>query len=468
MGARQMKKIHFVNQDIIGRFPDHVSSRTLMMVLFRCREDQWRSILDSPVGDRTVVLLDWAEDPKATKLEVLFRDNGLMLPPQSGTTSDPVIYKGECDASFYTHGKSPLDKLKARKSQLVGNEGQTSVQKTGPESDRAGTAAVASFLWKHGNLLEVLVAKDKQCVGSQHAEAVALLSILKRGREHGIDSLDVVTDCEENQQILMGARLPSMSEHPETCMAFIQASKEYTICKCRWEPREMLSHVNDVARAAFCSEQVDLKEVLEERASRFWGMPFVRVKQNRNKTIEKLGKVLVNREKILCASTYYIPVPDNGHKADAFEGLLHVLDPSFVVVLVTSYESAYNVKHILSPKYSCAVWEGGTQIGQNDDCSNTRKSAYILADQCVVPYFCSEKTPVVVYDSLPNVQYNSPQDLTSVIPVHLVCSGETLPFGAKEVDPLLFGFFRYPVTSGVVLKAKADNNDYVDGYSDEK
>ena len=40
MGGRQMKKIHFVTKDIIHRFPDYITSRTLMMVLIRCRGDQ--------------------------------------------------------------------------------------------------------------------------------------------------------------------------------------------------------------------------------------------------------------------------------------------------------------------------------------------------------------------------------------------------------------------------------------------
>lgn len=105
-----------------------------------------------------------------------------MLEPQSGTASFPVIYKAECDACFYSYGKSPLDKMKAQNSLPVGNKGQTSVQNTGPGSDRAGTAAVACFLWNNGKLFEVSVSKNIHCVGSQHAEAVALLSVLKRGR----------------------------------------------------------------------------------------------------------------------------------------------------------------------------------------------------------------------------------------------------------------------------------------------
>ena len=272
---------------------------------------------------------------------------------------------------------------------------------------------MASFLWKHGNLLEVTIAKDIQCVGAQHAEAVALLSVLKRGREHGIECLDVVTDCEENQKILMGALSPSRSEHPETCMAFIQASKEYKVCNCRWQPREKITHVNNVARAAFESEKWLVQDILDETSQRFWGMPFVRVNQNRDKAIDKLGisthfmhlyscyglyyllqlyvfcctcannwlfsfvgRVLVNREKIICASTYYISVPDNEQKADAFEGLVKGMDPNHVVVLVTNYESACRVKYILTG-YSCATWRGGTQIGQTDCCSNTSRTAYI-------------------------------------------------------------------------------------------
>lgn len=70
MGACQMKKIHFVTKDIIGRFPNCVTSRTLMMVLNRCREDQQRSIPESLVQDHTLVVLDWTEDPKASTIEV--------------------------------------------------------------------------------------------------------------------------------------------------------------------------------------------------------------------------------------------------------------------------------------------------------------------------------------------------------------------------------------------------------------
>lgn len=143
-----------------------------------------------------------------------------------------------------------------------------------------------------------------------------------------------------------------------------------------------------------------------------------------------VGKVKVNREKIICASTYYISVADDDQKADAFEGLLGVLDPSFIVVLVNSIESAYDVKRLLGAAYSCAMFRGGTQIDQTDGCSSTPRSAYIVVDQCAVPYFCSEKTLVVVYDSLPvpgAIQYNQSQDTTGVIPVYLVGRMETPP-----------------------------------------
>lgn len=117
--------------------------------------------------------------------------------------------------------------------------------------------------------------------------------------------------------ILMGARPPSTSEHPETCMAFIQASKEYSICKCRWEPREVLSHVNNVARAAFLSDTWDLKEILGHLSSRFWGMPFVRVNQNRTRAIEKLG-----------ISTHFM------HLYSCY-GLYHLLQLIFVALALT-------------------------------------------------------------------------------------------------------------------------------------
>jgi len=52
---------------------------------------------------------------------------------------------------------------------------------------------------------------------------------------------------------------------------------------------------------------------------------------------------------------------------------------------------------------------------------------------------------VVVYDSLPDaIKYNTCQDMTGVMPVHMVCPKETRPLAGRQVDPLLFGFFHYP------------------------
>ena len=123
-----------------------------MMVLIRCRGDQERAILESLSDERVIVSLDWVEDPKPTSVEVLFHDYGLMLATQSGPASDQVIYKGECDACFYRHGQSPLEKMKAQKSLPVGNKGQTSMQSTGPVDHIQ--VVLAEQLWLHffGNM----------------------------------------------------------------------------------------------------------------------------------------------------------------------------------------------------------------------------------------------------------------------------------------------------------------------------
>ncbi|GJM92212.1 hypothetical protein PR202_ga08653 [Eleusine coracana subsp. coracana] len=174
-----------------------------------------------------------------------------------------------------------------------------------------------------------------ECNSSQHAEGVSLLNVLDRGSDFGIKKLDVVTDNEENCDIMMGSRSVFDSNDPHTSIAFVQAAKKYDICNCRKEPREMIGHINDLAKAAFKADSYDLDAILEQKSYLFWGLPFVGINQNSKKIINALGSWNVDRGKdIEYPESYYIDVRNYGEKADALEGLLDSLDPKSIIIIL--------------------------------------------------------------------------------------------------------------------------------------
>lgn len=166
---------------------------------------------------------------------------------------DSDVFKVECDASFV---------------------------KT---SEKGGDAAVAFSIWKNARLIEVQAMRDLECNSSQHAEGVSILNTLNRGTDFGIKKLVLITDNEENCDITMGSRSVFDSKDPDTSIAFIEAAKKYDICKCRKEPREMIRHIDALAKAAFKADPYDLDRILEQKSYRFWGLPFVEIIQNQVK-----------------------------------------------------------------------------------------------------------------------------------------------------------------------------------------
>uniref|UniRef100_J3NAP9 Uncharacterized protein n=1 Tax=Oryza brachyantha TaxID=4533 RepID=J3NAP9_ORYBR len=107
-----------------------------------------------------------------------------------------------------------------------------------------GIATVASVIWKYGWPLEYQIIIDLPCNNSE--QGAALFCSYVRGRDLDIDKLNVVTDNEKNYSIMVGKEI------------FIKVKVRKPAChfcsNCRWVPREMISHVNDIAKRAFLFE----------------------------------------------------------------------------------------------------------------------------------------------------------------------------------------------------------------------
>uniref|UniRef100_A0A0E0MBK9 Trichome birefringence-like C-terminal domain-containing protein n=1 Tax=Oryza punctata TaxID=4537 RepID=A0A0E0MBK9_ORYPU len=234
-------------------------------------------------------------------------------------------------------------------------------------------------------------------------------------------------------------------------MAFIQAAKDYDICKCRREPREMISHVNDLAKEAHSTkiELMDLRDIIERKSPQFWGMPFVRIKQDDGGIKTLLGGSEVSDTPSFTTRNYYMEVRNNSQKIDIFEGLLSDLDPEFVIVLASDV-SAAEVVATLEGLRPCSIWESGAMVTR---CSTSDHRAYVLVNHngCI-PAFTGSKCLIVAYDSPPDsIQYDNNQDSSGVMSVEFVEPGSKPhlhPDTAKEVDPFLSGFFHHPAQWG--------------------
>ncbi|KAL5212989.1 hypothetical protein ABZP36_023836 [Zizania latifolia] len=374
----------------------------------------WRPILQNLATERVTVMLDGVTI--LAEIEAHFFDYGSLLTPPSNKLSDATVYKAECDACFYPPNK----------------------QDRTPSVD--GKATLVSTIWKDGRLVGCKVCKGLSCNSSEHAEGLALVYALIHGSELEIKKLDVITDNDTNYEIMK--RKIDVRKHtsPETSMAFIQAAKEYEVCKCRREPREMISHVNDIAKATHLS-RVDFLEstqILELKSAHFWGMAIILIKQNQNDTRGLIG-ASENDLPSFGTRSYYVNVQNERGRSDAFEGLVQSLNPYFLIVFVSDASMSQVVLKRLSLIlcYSC-----------NCNCLNLMRSAYVLVNhRDVIPPFSASKCLMVVYDNAPNsIEYNKGQDSIGVMAVDIVgprSKPHLLPHSAKEVDPFLFGFFNY-------------------------
>ncbi|XP_015698468.1 uncharacterized protein LOC102699913 isoform X2 [Oryza brachyantha] len=424
MGSRLFKEMHQMIHGTTHQFPHYLTSKTLMRILMTRSRMDWRAILECLVSQRVMVMLDWVNELSIA--EVLFYDHGLLLAPQSGALHDQTVYKGECDACYHKPLKS--------------------------DSTTKGEATVASVIWKttgsSADLLECQVIKGLSCNSSEHAEAIGLLGLLTRGKELGIKKFDVVTDNEGICNIMMGKRDVCSSKNADTCMAAIQTAKYYETLKCRWEPREMIDHVNDIARAVHMSNTDDLQltVILESKSSQFWGKPFLRVKQGRKETEDRLGKWKINQPPAFATNEYYMKVQSKLEKTDSFEGLLDVIDSDLILVLASDV-SAQEVLTTLGADYCLSIWESGALV--HETLGTTDRRAHLLINHnSVIPLFAASKCLMIVYDNPPHsIQYHPDQDVAGVKCVHIVEPGNkshsnSIPCSAQEVDPFLYGFFQ--------------------------
>jgi len=254
MDLSDQKKLHFMNKSIIGHFPLYVTSLTLSKKWVTLSKDFQAEVLDSLAYGR--VMVDEDREHEGSSIEVLIYDHGLQFAPHSGS-SDNVTYKAECDASYYKKSK---------------------------------TATAASIIWKCGNMIDGQISWGHSCCNSVHAEVVSHCNVLTRGKEldYNIEKIDIVTDLDENHEIMCGAKELPSCDYSNVYVACIRVAKQYKVCKVRWQPREMLGLVNDMAKADY-SETINLPQILQGKASYIWGAPFLRIHKSKKEVVDKLG-----------------------------------------------------------------------------------------------------------------------------------------------------------------------------------
>uniref|UniRef100_A0A0E0MDY2 RNase H type-1 domain-containing protein n=2 Tax=Oryza punctata TaxID=4537 RepID=A0A0E0MDY2_ORYPU len=463
------KQLHFMRKDLISQFPIYVTSLSVMKCLIQQREAHWTPILHSLAVDKVVVLRDWENE--STPIEVTFFDHGLDLASQSETTCDSITCKAECDGSFYkvsvsastppkagggataTEALAPAETEGLAPETTVGSaaEGPASVgseETVTIRTQKTGKSTIASIIWNSKMMLDSQITCELPCEDSEHAEALAVLSVLQLARKLNIKKIDVVLDNVQIYEVMTGKRDVFKHKHRKVLMEAIEVSKGFDVCRSRWEPRELLCLVNEMANATrdnYTAKTLSLRKVLESRASCLWGLPVIRINQTTNTITSKLEKARAKEVdmRMVQSKAYHVNVQGQVLKPAALEGLLYSLNPPFLVVLVGSDESAREVLPELNWRYPCMLVRGCDEV---DDAISTPNgdSSPIQQGTALIPRFSAQKVLLVAYDSLSDqIQFAPDQDTSGVVTVSIIAPHEkgSLAKNSNEVDHFIYGFF---------------------------
>lgn len=281
-----IKKLHFMNKSIIGHFPVYVTSLSLMKCLIKHREEYWIAILQSLAAEKVMVLPDWKQE--LTPIEVSFFDHGLQLPSKSETSLDLITCELESDASYYKVPDS-----EATNPDVAGGQEAAITTTEGSASAEVGMATIASIIWNNRAILEGRITCGLRCEDSEHAEAIGILSGLQLARKLKIKKIDVVTDNMEIYEVLIGRKDVFQHKHRDVLLMVIEVAKEFDVCRFRWEPRELLCLVNEMANATredYRAKTLSLRRIWEGKVAYcLWSLPVIRINQSTKKIALKLG-----------------------------------------------------------------------------------------------------------------------------------------------------------------------------------
>lgn len=114
------------------------------------------------------------------------------------------------------------------------------------------------------------------------------MNALKRGKDIGINKLDLVTDDKYMYDVMTGTKDVTKCDYADVCIECIELAKQYKVCNIRHEPRQRLGIVNEMARAKF-SQAVQLSDILEAKSDGLWGLPVLRITQSESLILRRLG-----------------------------------------------------------------------------------------------------------------------------------------------------------------------------------
>uniref|UniRef100_A0A0E0MDX6 RNase H type-1 domain-containing protein n=1 Tax=Oryza punctata TaxID=4537 RepID=A0A0E0MDX6_ORYPU len=104
---------------------------------------------------------------------------------------------------------------------------------------------------------------------------LGFLSGLQLARKLKIRKIDVVTDNMEIYEVLIGRKDVFQHKHRDVLLMAIEIAKEFNVCRFRWEPRELLGLVNEMANATregYQTKALSLRRIWKDRAYCLWGL----------------------------------------------------------------------------------------------------------------------------------------------------------------------------------------------------
>lgn len=233
-----------------------------------------------------MVLPDWKQE--LTPIDVSFFDHGLQLPSKSETSLDLITCELESDASYYKVPDS-----EATNPDVAGGQEAAITTTEGSASAEVGMATIASIIWNNRAILEGRITCGLRCEDSEHAEAIGILSGLQLARKLKIKKIDVVTDNMEIYEVLIGRKDVFQHKHRNVLLMAIEVAKEFDVCRFRWEPRELLCLVNEMANATredYRAKTLSLRRIWEGKVAYcLWSLPVIRINQSTKKIALKLG-----------------------------------------------------------------------------------------------------------------------------------------------------------------------------------
>uniref|UniRef100_A0A0D9VWB0 RNase H type-1 domain-containing protein n=1 Tax=Leersia perrieri TaxID=77586 RepID=A0A0D9VWB0_9ORYZ len=211
-----------------------------------------------------------------------------------------------------------------------------------------GTADLTIIILKGNQVVKCKVFHDIPCQEKEkdRAEAIAVYLLLKTGIDLKIECLQVCTNSDMADKVLRGAHNFTGKENDLELYKLLKyMGRYYKKLISQWEPREKLTMIDSLMRAADFQRPLQISHISKKWAHLLNGYPVFNFAQVKNRKLKKFDDQFSKLKNI--EEFCHLEV-EHQNKLNALWHITNALRPSKVVLALKDIESVPNIEEYIA------------------------------------------------------------------------------------------------------------------------